>query len=266
VKLIFKHISKKLNRNLKVTQDDILKANKILFSVFSRYGDSIISFKIIDEFVKKYPNKKYYLITAPQFFPYAKEIVTFSNVKHIKFNKKNPINLVYLTLFLKKENIDLAFNPWSFGEDSEYFLFFAKKYISFKNFKRFTKIDNLYDRVREYLYLPIYKNKEVENFDIDYNAKTLIAPYSTDITKNLSKENVLFLKKLFPNSILALPSDKSYLFNGKKFIFKKSEKKSKEFLSLLKEIDLFIGVDSGPLHLALALNKKSIGIFGPTSP
>lgn len=35
--------------------------------------------------------------------------------------------------------------------------------------------------------------------------------------------------------------------------------------ALIKLSDIYIGNDSGPLHIAVALRKKSIGIFGPTS-
>jgi len=39
-----------------------------------------------------------------------------------------------------------------------------------------------------------------------------------------------------------------------------------QMVALINFSDIFIGNDSGPLHIALALGKKSIGIFGPTSP
>ncbi len=39
-----------------------------------------------------------------------------------------------------------------------------------------------------------------------------------------------------------------------------------QMAALIKSSHLFIGNDSGPLHLALALNIPSIGIFGSTSP
>lgn len=39
-----------------------------------------------------------------------------------------------------------------------------------------------------------------------------------------------------------------------------------EMASIISITDLFIGNDSGPIHLALALNIPSIGLFGPTSP
>jgi len=36
--------------------------------------------------------------------------------------------------------------------------------------------------------------------------------------------------------------------------------------ALLKRADLFISADSGPMHVALALNRKTIALFGPTAP
>lgn len=36
--------------------------------------------------------------------------------------------------------------------------------------------------------------------------------------------------------------------------------------SLLSLADLFVGVDSGMLHLAVSLNVRSVGLWGPTSP
>jgi len=37
-------------------------------------------------------------------------------------------------------------------------------------------------------------------------------------------------------------------------------------VALIKLSDIYIGNDSGPLHIANALRKKSVGIFGPTLP
>lgn len=39
-----------------------------------------------------------------------------------------------------------------------------------------------------------------------------------------------------------------------------------QMAALIKDSDFFIGNDSGPLHIAIALNVSSIGIFGFTSP
>lgn len=39
-----------------------------------------------------------------------------------------------------------------------------------------------------------------------------------------------------------------------------------ELLALLARVDLFVGSDSGPLHLASWLGRPAIGIYGPTDP
>lgn len=39
-----------------------------------------------------------------------------------------------------------------------------------------------------------------------------------------------------------------------------------ELIDVIRHCELLFGVDSGPLHIADSLNKKVIGLFGPTSP
>lgn len=39
-----------------------------------------------------------------------------------------------------------------------------------------------------------------------------------------------------------------------------------ELVAVIRRADFFIGVDSGPLHIADSLDKKCIGLYGPTSP
>ena len=39
-----------------------------------------------------------------------------------------------------------------------------------------------------------------------------------------------------------------------------------QMLALLKEADLFVGIDSGMLHMAGAVRTACVGIFGPTDP
>lgn len=39
-----------------------------------------------------------------------------------------------------------------------------------------------------------------------------------------------------------------------------------ELMAALEKVDLFVGPDSGPMHLAAALNKPIVALFGPTIP
>ena len=247
-----------------ITVEDIKKAKSILFASFSRYGDAIISYQIIKELINKYPNKDYLLVTTYQHLPYAKEILKDENIEIVKFNKRNIFDYIKL-LKIKNFNANLGFNPWSHGDDSKFIITYASKFQFFGDLK-FSKIDNLYDRVRIYFHLPVNDNKSVLNIDLNNVKNIVFAPYSTDVTKNLSKENINTILQIFKDKeiILALPKDEKFEIKTKKFIF--SKKNSEQFLKIMKKSDLFIGVDSGPLHIAIALNKPIIGVFGPTSP
>ncbi len=272
--LINKRLEKYKVNSSSITSQDIKSAKKVLFSVFSRYGDGIISFSIIKEFINRFPNKEYIVLTSRQQLPYAKEILSdFNNVIVKKVNKRNPFELLTTVSFLKNINIDLGFNPWGHGTDSEYFITFSKKFYFYKNFDNFEKTYNLYDRIIEYFNLEKVEKKELIPFEINNLNSVLIAPISTDITKNLTMNQVNFLIKIIKNKFpkvevtVALPSSlKNEQVDAKKFIFGKSVNNSYEYLNILKKSDLFIGVDSGPLHLSLALEIDSIAIFGPTSP
>ena len=58
----------------------------MLFAVFARYGDSVITFKLLREFARTYPDKKYLLITSPQALPYAEAILPPS-IRCVGFDK-----------------------------------------------------------------------------------------------------------------------------------------------------------------------------------
>ena len=274
IKSFFKNRLHKYNdKNSDITTLEIEKSNKILFSIFSRYGDGIISFKVINEFIAKYPNKHYFILTSKQQLPYAQKIITQKNVKFVKVNKRNLLQLYSTIRLLKKEEIDLGFNPWGHGDDSEFFITYCKKFSYYKKLDLYTKTYNLYDRVREYLSLDIVENKTLNEPILENIKKIIIAPISSDVTKNINEVSLgMLIQQLNttfekPQITVALPKEeKDISVNCEKFIFSKSTKASSIYLDQLLSSDLFIGVDSGPLHLALALNIDSIAVFGPTAP
>ena len=259
-----------------IDSHDIENAKKIIFSVFSRYGDAIISFKLINKFIKQYIDKKYFLVTSNQLYPYAKCLLP-DNVSIMSFNKnKNLIKFLKIFLLLKNDKIDLGFNPWSSGE-SEFFITYAKKFMYFRRFLDSANIPmyyNLFDRVRDYLSLPKEKRiKPAWNFTI-HAKRIVISPFSTRVTKSLGNADLAKLieqvREKFPDAdiTIASPKQEAKRIRGfqKIFIFRKSKAGSESFLNLLKKTDLVISVDAGPLHLADALGIRTIGLFGPTAP
>jgi ADP-heptose:LPS heptosyltransferase len=86
--------------------------------------------------------------------------------------------------------------------------------------------------------IPIFIIKEIIRFLAQKNKRVYIFGDSKDELENLEKE--------FDITI----------FTGTLFELKK----------LLSKVSLFIGSDSGPLHIATALKTDSIGFFGPNIP
>jgi ADP-heptose:LPS heptosyltransferase len=86
--------------------------------------------------------------------------------------------------------------------------------------------------------IPIFLVEQIINFLLDNNKKIYIFGDSEeDLNKLKNKFNI-------------------EIFSGDLYELKK----------LLSQVSLFIGSDSGPLHIATALGTKSIGFFGPNIP
>jgi len=249
--------------------EDIKVSGKILFSIFTRYGDTIIDLMIIKEFVKKYPNKDYLIICPKQMEPYVKEFLP--NLKCKAFNKRNLFELAKVIKLLKNERFDIGFNPWSNGLDSCYFISFCKKFLFYKDFDRPSNI-NHYQVVRRYFQLP-EKRWKINDLSLQENyTKILICPHSTDPNRNLpiEKMNQIIFELQNTNNqpeIVIASMDKSYFRDDcQKFIFKKSDHSSKKFLKLMRESSLVVCSDSGPLHIALALKKDLLAFMISTDP
>ena len=249
--------------------DDIKESGKILFSIFTRYGDTIIDLMIVKEFVKKYPNKDYLIICPKQMEPYVNEFLP--NLKCRAFNKRNLFDMAKVIKLLKNESFDIGFNPWSNGLDSCYFISFCKKFLFYKDFERPSNI-NHYQVVRRYLQLPEKKWKINDLILQENYRQILICPHSTDPNRNLPIEKmnqIIFeLQNTYNRPEIVIASmDKSYFRDDcQKFIFEKSEHSSKQFLNLMRDSSLVICSDSGPLHIALALRKDLVAFMISTDP
>lgn len=253
-----------------ITPGDLDRAQKVVFALFARYGDVIISLSVIKEFIKKYPDKKYFLVTSHQMYPYAKKLLD-EQATVMSFNKRrNPIKLMKIVALLKREKMDLGFNPWSSGDEAKFIISYARKFNFYTGFQG---IGNLYDRVRDYLRLP-HADRVLPGWNLDEVKRLIICPCSTAPAKSLDQEDLFKLLKQvrqrFPGAAvtIALPPEEARKLKvpERVFVFQKSRDASQAFLNLLAETDLVISVDAGPLHLADKLGLRTIGLFGPTTP
>ena len=72
--------------------DDIKTSKKILFSIFTRYGDTIIDLVVIKEFIECYPEKEYLILCPKQMKPYVSEFLP--NTECIALNKRNMFEMI----------------------------------------------------------------------------------------------------------------------------------------------------------------------------
>ena len=249
--------------------DDIKKSKTVLFSIFTRYGDTVIDLVIIKEFMDLYRDKEYLVICPKQMKPYVNEIIP--NTECYSFNKRNPIEFFNLIKLLKSRDFDIGFNPWSNGLDSDFYLSFCKKFLFYKDFKK-PEIVNHYQVVRMYLKLP-EKDWKINDFNLKENyKKILICPQSTDTNRNIQSEQLdQFIDDFnrtynFPEITIASMDKSNFRRGCKSLKLEKSANSSQLLISTMKQSSLVVCPDSGPLHIALCLNKNLIAYIRSTKP
>ncbi|WP_459978835.1 glycosyltransferase family 9 protein [Nautilia lithotrophica] len=164
---------------------------------------------------------------------------------------------------LYKLHPDLAFNPFSWSDESEFFITFAKKFSFFKN-QKFYFYDNYYNIMRKYLKLEL---KQIKLYDIKYDFKNiLICPESSENRRSLTIEQIKFLINKYKDKHITLAVNKKIKINENINQFLFSKKNSKEFLNLIKKSDIIMCVDSAPLHIAMLYDKQIIAFFSSSSP
>ena len=259
--------NKMINHEINIS--DIQNSKKILFCLFTRFGDTIIDLVIIKEFIEEYPDKDYLILCPKQMRPYVNEIIP--NVRCMAINKRNLFELLKIDLVLKKWRPDIGFNPWSNGLDSCFFISYCKKFLFYKDFLKPQTI-NHYQVVRRYLNL---KEKEwkIVNLVSKGNYKNiLICPQSTDNERSILSDQ---LDKIIsevesdfdsPDITIASMSVDYLRDNVNSFVFKKNAISSQNFIKLVKGSDLIICADSAPLHIANALKKHVFAVFNSTKP
>ena len=252
---------------------------KILIISSNLIGDNILSSGVIRHYIENYPKSNFTFITGPTAYQLYEH---FPNIrKRIKVRKEK-YNFHWLKIFL-----NCLFVKWDIIIDFRsslisYFLIHKKKYI-FKKNNELHHLDQLTDLFKyncdnlKVFTDPIEDKEANEKLDSKYKY-IVISPGGNWIPKiwpvekyneiikmiNNKYDNIKFIlvgsfqeKKIYFNNIVK-NIDQDCIINlmGAKLTLTSA---------YMKKCNLFLGNDSGMMHLSVASNLPTIGLFGPTN-
>ena len=256
---------------------------KVLFITSTRIGDAVLSTSILNYLKNRFPHCSLYIATGKTA---ASLFKNFNNIKKIFILKKKFFKIHWLELWSRT-----FFNKWDIvidlrGSIISYFLFNKKKYVYKSINKNIHRLDEL-AILMETKHLPLpwipVLKKDMKKISKDFlKLKNSIAigasanwPAKIWPSKNFVKLIHMFLKeKQFgkKKSIVFFGSSKD-LKNIKKITkhLKKIKVKNLcgklnliEVAAHLKKCKIFIGNDSGLMHIASASGIPTLGLFGPS--
>ena len=244
----------------------------LLFISSNRLGDAIINIQVLNKFIRQFPNIKVTLVSGSLPMPLYEDYPNISS--RISVVKKK-FSSHWISLYFKLRNqrfdhiIDFRSSPISFFLNSKNKFIF--KMIKNKNI--YNQIHNQFNTDLDYDYSIKIQESRLKNIKDENYA--CIAPFANWMPKewpitNFNKccESLLELgiSKIF---ILGSKEDSKrfHLFsndNGFKIINKCGSNHLLDDFALLKKSSIFIGNDSGMMHLSSIANTPSICLFGPT--
>jgi len=252
---------------------------KILIISSNLIGDTILSTGVVDHFLKNNPKAQFTFIIGPT----AGQIYQhFPNLEKIILIKKEKFNTHWLKMYLNswKINWDIIIDLRS--SFLSFLLFHKKKYIFRKN-KNKQHLDQLTSFFQSHdSDLNIYTSREeeeiVKNKLNAENKYVVIFPGGNWQPKIWPSSNYNQLLKLLVEKF----SNLRFLIVGsarEEILYLNSIKKNipeEKIINLMgisltltsaymKKSHLFVGNDSGLMHLSVASHLNTIGLFGPTN-
>lgn len=264
---------------------------KILIIRLGAIGDVVHSTVIQQSIKQKYPDYEIHFLTSEFIAPLIENDPNLAKIYKLKSDKKdNFLYLLKLGWMLRKEKFDVVFNLQSSLRNAILILIASPKQLYFRNKMRIHAIDSFLNTAKDAfndierpqsinLYI---SDKILENIEIKVEKYPkpfiIISPggennntrqgriWPIEYWISLSKK----ILKTFGGTVFIVGSksereyhqeisrlDSTILFTG--------ELSLEESAGLFSKADLFISGDSGPLHMASALNIKTLGVMGSTS-
>lgn len=251
-------------------------ARTVVMAVFNRFGDGVIGGVVCEEFAKKWSASgcRCLIVTSPQLYPYLKAICPSAEV--MSLNRKNPLHWgrLFFKRLLQYRGFDVGLNPYSYGKESRRIARMGLWYKIYENPENALLV-NYYDRVRRYLELPSCREFASASILPESVAEILVCPESSEARRSLTVSQfqsiVGQLRAKWPQAVIIVAN--SHKLKGryvdpsiKPFLLDKSEASSLRFLDAIRNTDLVVSVDSGPLHIACALGTPVVALFSSAHP
>tara|TARA_B100000315_G_C14577137_1_gene588472 strand:+ start:887 stop:1828 length:942 start_codon:yes stop_codon:yes gene_type:complete len=256
---------------------------KALFITSTRIGDAVLSTSVLNYIIKIYPGSSVYLATGEDPSSLFRD---FQNVKKIYILKKKKFKFHWFELWYQA-----IFFQWDLvvdlrGSMISHFLYAKKKYIYKSNNKYLHILDEFSSllRIKRINYPSISINKKIL-FKAKKNSlgfRNIIAigasanwPAKVWPAKKFAKLIKLLLKNnnFGKNATIVFFGSSKDTKDTKKIINFLKNKNIKnlcgglnllEVYAYIKQCKIFIGNDSGLMHIAAASGICTLGLFGPS--
>lgn len=254
-------------------------AQKLLILKLSSFGDIIHCLPVLTNLKDSFPNWQIDWLISESFSDLLED--------HNQINKlyklpKRSFQWLQTLKFLKKQKYDYVLEMQGLIKTSLIAKFInPKKIIGVVPFRekigQFLLTDKIYsdkshiiERSAEVLKYFGLKNPDLNNFGFSnqQSKKTIICAPEARWKSKIWPHWPQFIQKLkkeFSEYEIILLGSKSDTIE-ENIIDLRGKTQLKDLPQIISQAELLIGSDSGLIHLASALHKKTLGIYGPTSP
>ena len=262
---------------------ELANCREVIVSLLCRYGAAVQALQAILRFSDKHPNCRLNVVTSPQLSPYVGALLRGKCIMHI-VSRNNPISVIRTLFSLGINRADLGFNPWSSGNDSLFFASLAKSRRTFSVFwneraaqRRNFECENFHDFLNAYFGI----ERESPTWNMNHSlpelpTEILVCPESSGPQRTLDLRRTLqlceYLQSRWPDAhlIMAAVYSEYALIAGQKEIpflrLKKSAISSRQLIERIQAADLVVAVDSGPLNIAIAMERPVLALFSNELP
>ena len=262
---------------------DLADCREIIVSLLCRYGAAVQALQAVSRFSDKHPSCRLHVVTSPQLSPYVEALLRGKCAMHV-VSRNNPISVIRTLFALGINRADLGFNPWSTGPDGLFFASLAKSRRSFSVFWKeraaqhsHFEHENFHDFLDAYFGIERGSPAGSMNHSLpEFPKEILVCPESSGPQRTLDLRRTLqlceYLPARWPDARLimaAADSEYAAIAAQKNIPFlrlKKSATSSRQLIKRIQAADLVVAVDSGPLNIAIALQRPVLALFSNELP